>query len=192
MNMIHSLPSLTALKKRVAMLERRAPVRGAGASGFGLSRLDACFTQGGGAVHEVCAAEPEDIAAATAFTLGLALRLCGERKTVVWVRQDRAVAKAGRIHAPGLVELGIHPDRMLMISAPDEVAALRAANDAIRCSAVGVVVVEPAGAAHKLDLTASRRLTLTAEKSGVRVLLLHEQPRSAAAGCFCTISPAPR
>src|SRR3546814_6499863 len=56
--------------------------------------------------------------------------------------------------------------------APDDVSLLRCAADAARCAGLGVVVAECWGHPRVLDLTATRRLTLAAEKSGVTFLLL--------------------
>jgi protein ImuA len=49
---------------------------------------------------------------------------------------------------------------------------LRAAGDVVRSPAAETVVIEPAGTASALDLTASRRLTLFAERSGTTAILL--------------------
>ncbi len=54
---------------------------------------------------------------------------------------------------------------------------LRAGAEAARCPAVGAVLMEPWGEARPLDLTASRRLTLAADQSGVTVFLLRARPR---------------
>src|SRR5690606_33522627 len=48
----------------------------------------------------------------------------------------------------------------------------RAGVDALRCNELGVVVIELWGDPPALDLTASRRLALAAETSGVSALLL--------------------
>jgi protein ImuA len=50
--------------------------------------------------------------------------------------------------------------------------ALRAAADALTCTALGAVVVEIVGTSKALDLKAARRLTLLAGETGVSVLLL--------------------
>ncbi|MEI9929075.1 MAG: hypothetical protein WDM89_00550 [Rhizomicrobium sp.] len=50
--------------------------------------------------------------------------------------------------------------------------ALRAASDALTCSALGAVTVEVAGEHKVLDLKASRRLTLGAAEANVTAFLL--------------------
>jgi protein ImuA len=69
--------------------------------------------------------------------------------------------------------LGIDPDSIIHVDAPDSIAALRAAADGVRSSAMAAVIIELAGKKPKgLDLTATRRLSLSAQKSGVLSLVL--------------------
>ena len=139
----------------------------------GAAALDARL--GGGiaaaALHEIFAARSGDAASAAGFALLLAVRISGV-KPIVWVREDRGERLGGRVHAPGLAELGIDPERLVIITAPDALAVLRAGADIVNCSAVGAVVIEPHGRASVFDLTASRRLTLAAARSGVTALVL--------------------
>ncbi len=58
-----------------------------------------------------------------------------------------------------------------MSSAAD---ALRAGCDALSCKGLGAVVIEVVGNPKVLDLVASRRLTLAADRSGVSAILLRE------------------
>ncbi|QEL26468.1 hypothetical protein FQV39_07755 [Bosea sp. F3-2] len=129
------------------------------------------------ALHEIYAAEVADLATATGFALGLALRAgAAEEKIaerpILWARQDFVDAEAGRLHAPGLNELGLDPARLLLVRARDGESVLRAGAEAARCPALGAVLIEPWGEPRAFDLTASRRLALAAEGSGVPVLLL--------------------
>src|SRR3546814_10143689 len=63
-------------------------------------------------------------------------------------------------------------DLLILCLLPDPLAVLRAAADVVRCPEAGVAVVELWRNPRQLDLTASRRLALAAETSGVTVLLL--------------------
>jgi protein ImuA len=49
---------------------------------------------------------------------------------------------------------------------------LRAAEEAARCAPLGAVLIEPWGEPRALDLTATRRLALAAETSGVPLIML--------------------
>jgi protein ImuA len=140
--------------------------------GFGLAGLDDRLGGGlaGAAAHEIIAAGEGDGAAAAGFALLLALRSV-RPGPIVWLREAR-VRGEGRPYGLGIAELGLAPERLLLVDAPDTLAVLRAGADAVACGAVAVAIIEPHGRAAALDLTASRRLALAAAKSGVLVLLL--------------------
>src|SRR3546814_8550577 len=91
---------------------------------------------------------------------------------IIWLREERVERQAGGLYAPGLREIGIDPARLILGLLPDPLAVLRAAADVVRCPEAGVAVVELWRNPRQLDLTASRRLALAAETSGVTVLLL--------------------
>ncbi|MBL9010171.1 MAG: hypothetical protein JNL56_03230 [Alphaproteobacteria bacterium] len=167
------IKTLAALRTQLAGLDGR-PVAGAGVRvALGAPAIDATLDGGlaRGAVHEIYAARPADAAAAAGFTVGLAIRAAGE-KPIVWVRQDFLDHEAGRVHPPGLADLGLDPGRVLLVRAKDIAALLRASGEALRCAALGAVLMEPWGVSPLLDLTTSRRLGLAAEESGVPALLL--------------------
>jgi protein ImuA len=109
--------------------------------------------------------------AATGFIAGLAGRLTA-RRPLVWVRQDFSDIESGALSMSGLAELGLDPRRLVSVRAADVDTALRTAADALACDAVGAVVLEVWGEARQLDLVASRKLTLTAQASGVTCLAL--------------------
>lgn len=121
-------------------------------------------------VHELHATEPGDAAAAAGFVVAMAV--VGNMAPLIWLRTEAVERQAGRLHATGLLELGLDPAALVLVLVPDEAALLRAAADAARCSELGAVVVEAWGRAPGLDLNATRRLQLAAETSGATVLLL--------------------
>ena len=167
-----------------------SPVPGGTASparfALGIARIDAAL--GGGLararLHELYPANEDDMGAAAGFALMLALRAGGRQGPFVWIAEDRLEKRFGRLHAPGVAELGGDPARLLFVDAPDEKALLRIAADVVRSPAAGVAVIALAGPAPAFDLTATRRLTLFAERSGVTAILLRScapQEASAAA-----------
>jgi protein ImuA len=172
---------LAELRRALAEAALRTGPAAAGRIGLGVPALDAAL--GGGlaaaALHEIQAAGMADLAAATGFVLGLAARAAG-RRAILWVRQDMLDGEAGRPHPPGLAELGLDPARLLMVRARDAQGVLRAGAEAARCAALGAVVIEPWGAPRLIDLTASRRLALAAEASGVTTLMLRNAAGQAA------------
>lgn len=175
-------PALADLRRHLAEASLRAAPAMVGRIGFGAPALDEAL--GGGiaraALHEVYAAGTADLAAATGFAAGLALR-AAEGRPIFWVRQDVLDGEAGRLHPPGLAELGLDPARILLVRARDAEGVLRAGAEAARCSALGAVVIEPWGEPRRLDLTVSRRFALAAEASGVATLLLRAAAPSASA-----------
>lgn len=141
---------------------------------LGHGPADACL--GGGlrlaALHEVFPAASCDEAAASGFALALAARALGRRKWLLWVRQDFSALENGDIHAPGLFETGIDPNRVLMVRAPDVMGALRAGAEGLACKGMGAVIIEVWGKAKIFDLVASRRLALVAAEHGVTAIVL--------------------
>ncbi|QCI63298.1 ImuA family protein [Phreatobacter stygius] len=165
--------TVRALRLKLAALERPAAFGASDLFSFGLPAVDEPL--GGGleraAVHEVFARAPVDAAAAAGFALALALRAAGGGK-IVWVRQDFADLEAGRLDASGLVEFGLDPGHLVLVRVRDAADVLRAGAEAVRCAALGAVLIEPWGDAKVLDLSASRRLSLTAAASRVTTLMV--------------------
>ncbi len=122
------------------------------------------------AIHEVFALGHQSTAA-TGFVAGLAGRVSA-RRPLVWVRQDFCELEAGALSMRGLAELGLDPRCLVTVRATDVESALKTAADALACDALGAMVLEVWGEARQLDLVASRKLTLTAQASGVTGLLL--------------------
>ncbi|HWK42495.1 MAG TPA: hypothetical protein VNR60_11245 [Croceibacterium sp.] len=109
-----------------------------------------------------------------------------------WLREEGAERQAS-LYPPGLAEIGIDPRGMVLVALPDPVTLLRAAVDVVRCSSVGVAVIELWRSPRALDLTASRRLALAAEASGVTILLLRleAEPSPSAAQTRWSVHTAP-
>jgi protein ImuA len=172
--MAESVASLSKLRRRLARLESTRP-REEGARFFttGHSAMDAWLGGGlsRGRLHEVMAANGEEAGSAAGFGAMLALR-AGEGRPLLWLRTEVAERRGGRLYATGLSELGIDGGAVLVGLVADDAALLKAANDAARCAGLGALLVECWGDPKPLDLTATRRLMLAAEASGVTVLLL--------------------
>jgi protein ImuA len=169
-------PSVAALRSRLALLQQvgLACAPAAPPVSLGVADVDARIDGGltRAALHELFAAGLADVSALAGFAILLAVRAQIGTKPVIWVREDRGDRNNGRLYAQGLVDLGADPDRFMIVHAPDTLALLRAGADIIKCSSVGAVFIEPWGKARELDLTASRRLSMAAARSGVMTLLL--------------------
>lgn len=134
-----------------------------------------CALGGGlmrGRVHELFATGPEDGPSLLGLAALFALRTVGRRAPIFWLRTDDSERHEGMIHGPGLVELGGDPGTLVVGQAPDSRSLLRSAADAARCPGLDVLIVECRGRMTGLDLTASRRLALAVEQSGVTLFLL--------------------
>jgi protein ImuA len=183
---------LAALRRKLAATAGIAS--GVSTFSLGAASLDAAFAQGlaRGALHEIHARSCGDGTAATAFGLGLALRAANERPTV-WIRQTVIDIEMGGLNGEGLSEFGLDPGRLILVRLPDARDVLRAGEEAARCSALGAVVIEPWGAPKALDLTATRRLALAAEHSGVALVMVRSgaAPMPSAALTRWDIASAP-
>jgi protein ImuA len=136
------------------------------------------------ACHEVLAQGKGDAASLFGFGVMLGAMLAKARSNApcFFVRELRR--GVGVLYPPGLADLGIDPARCFSVHAPDLLAALRATADIARSDAAGAVLVEVEGNPRLLDLTASRRLALAAEKSGTAVLLLRSGVREAPSAAY--------
>lgn len=170
--MAESVNSLAALRRHIATLEGNPAVQPCAYAATGHGSLDRALGGGlpRGRVHELFGAV-EDEGAAAGLTLILA-RLATDDAPLLWLRTAAAGRTGGVPYGSGLAALGVKPDRLLIGAMADDAMLLRATVDALRCPALGALVVELRGRAPLLDLTASRRLALAAEASGVTALLL--------------------
>lgn len=121
-------------------------------------------------LQEVVAA-PGHANAAIAFGLALATAATAPSPDagLLWVREAAVVAEMGDPYGPGLMDLGVRADNLIVVAARTKVEALRAALEGARCTALSAVILETRAG---IDLTSSRRLKLASEKSGVAVVLV--------------------
>ena len=149
--------ALSALRETITRIERRAPTDMLAPAPFGVAAVDRALVGGlaRGRLHELFAAEPGDTGSAAGFAAMLACLAAPGDTPLVWLRQEEAERRGGRLHAPGLAEIGLDPARLLLVVLPDPVALLRAAADVVRCPQVGVAVIELWKSPRALDLTAS-------------------------------------
>jgi protein ImuA len=172
--MRESVDHLARVRRYVAGVAKVTCVRENERFSTGHEGFDSVFDGGlaRGRVHELFALQGDDAASAAGFAAMLALRAGRLEAPLLWLRTDEAERRGGRLYAPGLAELGGDPDALIIGQAPDPVALLRAAADAARCSGLPALIVECWGKCPALDLTASRRLVLAAERSGTTIIML--------------------
>ena len=140
----------------------------------GVAAVDALIGGGMsfGRIHEFYAAQSDDSAATAGFVAAMTIAASGNTGPVVWIRPKKGLRTGGVLQAAGWAELGGAPENLLTIIAEDNSAMLRVAHDALRCRGSGIIVAEAWGRIPELDLTAGRRLSLAAEKSGLALLLI--------------------
>jgi protein ImuA len=192
--MRESVDHLAMLRRQLAWIAGGERSSGAERFATGHEALDTAFGGGlaRGRVHELFAAEADDSASSLGFAAMLAMRAVSGGP-ILWLKTDEAVRRGGGFHAPGLAELGGDPNTLVLGFAPDAKALLKAAADAARCAGLGALIVECWGKCPGLDLTASRRLALAAEQSGMTLFLvrLEAEPGPSAADTRWAVSAAP-
>lgn len=174
---------VSELRRRIDALERAGSepvvVQRAGFLGslsFGVPEIDDALPWCGlapGALHEI-SGPPRD-AAALGFISALLARLVARAPgMVLWCRRRGASYESGDIYAPGLAALGLDPSRLIFLGAKQGQEVLWAMREGLSCPRLLAVVGEVEDAT--VGLTASRRLQLAAEKSGVGCFLLRRLP----------------
>ena len=133
----------------------------------------------------VCAAQTEIFADAregSGAALALALALDGlgegafERNHVLWVQDGASQRLNGRPYRHGLPPALRR--RLIHVCAPRPEDALFALEEGLRCRELACVIGEIAGNPKALDFTASRRLTLAAEKHGAALFLVRHDAQA--------------
>lgn len=113
-------------------------------------------------LSELFAAHPRDGGWA-----GFLLAQITSDKPLLWVQERMAILESGRLHPPGL------PCQSLIhVEARDARDALWAMEEGLRCSALSAVIGELWGDPRALDFTATRRLAVASERSGVAAFLI--------------------
>ena len=90
-----------------------------------------------------------------------------DTKPLLWVQERMAILESGRIHPPGLPS-----PNLIHVEARDAKDALWAMEEGLRCSALSAVIGEVWGDPRALDFTATRRLAVASERSGVAAFLI--------------------
>ncbi|CDO36724.1 MULTISPECIES: hypothetical protein [Novosphingobium] len=93
-----------------------------------------------------------------------------EDRMWLWVQDREALRRSGRPYLPGLPRALRH--RLVHVSARSAEDALFALEEGLRCRDFAFVVGEVTGNPRALDFTASRRLSLAAERHGVPLWLV--------------------
>lgn len=129
-------------------------------------RLSALPVPAVATLSELFAASPRDGGAA-----GLLLAMLDPTRPLLWVQERMAILEGGRIYPPGM-GIGESWPALIHVEVGDARDALWAMEEGLRCAALGGVIGELWGDPRALDFTATRRLAVAAERSGVPAWLL--------------------
>lgn len=187
---------LDALRRLVADIERGTQAETLGGPAplsIGIEAIDAALGGGlvRGACHVVHEAGAGEAMASVAFVTLLAARAACTGP-VVWVQTEASRREEAALHGAGLAMIGFPPERLLLVRAADDKQALWAAEEALVAGAPSAVVLETRGEAPLLDMTASRRLSLAAARTGALGLIVRvgAAPRPLAVATRFLVAPA--
>ncbi len=159
------------LERARALLDGRlgASARPGRVVASGLAALDAVLPGGGlpvGAVTELAGAR--DGGGAMTLAMLLSARAARRRKHVIVVDRHHT------LYPPAMVQLGLDTTRLIVVRPARWAEAFWVFEEALRCPAVAAVV----GSLGRLEVRASRRLQLAAERGGGMALIVkhHDTP----------------
>jgi protein ImuA len=124
-------------------------------------------------IHHTELVASADEASGAALALALALDMAEQGtdyRPWLWVQDKAAIRLSGRPYRPGLPEGLRH--RLIHVAADKPADALFALEEGLRCCDLAFVIGELAGNPAALDFTASRRLSLVAQRHGVPLWLV--------------------
>ena len=173
--------TLIELKHRIRALEGRAKTDAQSVC-FGIATLDAALGAAGlplACVHEMYG-DGNDTTPAAGFIAALLTLL--PAGPVVWVSAETA------LYLPGLLAFGIGYEDLLFVPLRKPKDRLWAMEEALRWPGVKAVVAE----LDSFDLTATRRLQLAAESSGVTGFIIARREQGLSSGVTrWRVAPAP-
>jgi protein ImuA len=169
---------LEDLRRQMARLERSTTATAPPPLAFGIAGIDAHLPGGGlaaGALHEIAGGGP-DIEHGTAAALLIGGILARTRGRVLWAVERRD------LFFPALDGVGLRPDRVVFAETGKSMSGksgtiLLVMEEGLRHRGLAAVVGELSG---RLTLTASRRLQLAAEATGVTAFVLRRSGHTVA------------
>ncbi len=162
---------IARLKKEILPLQGFRKIPGNTATNILPAAIQQAFPNGEfavGAVHEFLAPLTEDAAATCGFISGIIASLMKSSGACIWITSSKI------IFPPALRSYGVVPEKIIFIHLKKEKEILWTMEEALKCKGLSAVV----GEMHELNFTASRRLQLAVEESGVTGFVLRQQPRN--------------
>jgi protein ImuA len=168
--------ALDQLRREVAKIDPACPLEQKGGLRLGVPALDGML-QGGlafGALHEFAPASPFQLGAALGFAFALAALATADGRQVLCIETDFAAMEGGAPYGPGIDQLGLSFDRLLILRVAQR-DALFACEEALKCPALAATLVELPEDGAAADPVATRRLALAAQAGGGLGLLLRQK-----------------
>lgn len=134
-----------------------------------------------GWLHELWSAKPRDHAAVTAWALSVSH---STDKPILWITTAQLLREQGLPYGPGLLSLGINPERFILVRARSLHDSLWALEEGIKSEAFASVI----GELDDIDITSSRRLSLAVQTHKARCMLLvrrESKPQTVAYSRWC-------
>lgn len=162
------------LQKEIYLLQGFKPAVTGSTGNVGLGAIEAAFPNAvfpKNAIHEFLTLAPEHAAACSGFIAGILHTLMRHGGACLWISASRS------LFPPSLKLFGVEPHRIIFIDLQQEKDVLWAMEEALKCEGLSAVI----GEVREIGLSASRRLQLAVEKSGVTGLILRNDARSLSA-----------
>ncbi|WP_199223158.1 ImuA family protein [Oricola cellulosilytica] len=103
---------------------------------------------------------------------GFALAQIPAGKPVLWVQDRMCAEEMGRPYGQGLERFGADRHKLIAVCASDAAGVLWAMEEGLKCSALAAVIGEIWGDPAALDFTATKRLAMRSERTGIQVFLI--------------------
>jgi len=169
--------TLDQLRRAVAKIDPASSLELKGGLRLGVPTLDAML-EGGlafGALHELAPASPFELGAAFGFAFSLAALAAVDGRQVLYIETDFAAMEGGAPYGPGLDQLGLSLDQLLILQVAQPRDALFACEEALKCPALAATLVELPEDGVAADPVATRRLALAVQAGGGLGLLLRQK-----------------
>ena len=132
-------------------------------------------------LHDIAGEAYPDFATALGFALAAAFAATDDsRKPVFFCEQIISQRDQGSLYGPGLLQIGITPERLVIASVKTEQDLLWCAEEALSSGGVGAVVLRLSPLEKKYAFTQSRRLHLRALEAGLPAFVARGAPERGA------------
>lgn len=169
---------INQLQKEIHLLQGFKPVLTGVRGSVGLGLIESAFPNSvfpKNAIHEFLTLAPENAAACNGFIAGILHTLMQDGAACLWISTSRT------LFPPALKTFGVEPHRIIFVDLQREKDVLWAMEEALKCEGLAAVIAE----VREINLTASRRLQLAVEKSGVTGLVIrNDASKLSATACI--------